>query len=47
MSVYVGNLSCNVKENELRRVFEKYGTVTKVQVPISQKTGKNKGFAVV
>jgi RNA recognition motif-containing protein len=47
MSVYVSNLSCNVEEEDLRRVFEKYGTVIKVQVPISKKTGSNKGFGVV
>ncbi|ARV62177.1 RNA-binding protein [Nostocales cyanobacterium HT-58-2] len=47
MSVYVGNISYEVEENDLRKIFEEYGTVKKVHVPTSQKTGKNRGFAVV
>ncbi|NJM71504.1 MAG: RNA-binding protein [Scytonema sp. RU_4_4] len=47
MSIYVGNLSYKVEENDLKRVFSKYGVVKQVQVSINQKTGEKKGFAVV
>ncbi len=47
MSIYVGNLSDEVEEDDLKRVFLEYGTVKQVQVPTNQKTGKNRGFAVV
>ncbi|MBF2009073.1 RNA recognition motif domain-containing protein [Chlorogloeopsis fritschii PCC 9212] len=47
MSIYISNISYEVEEDDLKRIFEEYGTVKKVQVPTSKKTGKNKGFAVV
>jgi len=47
MSIYIENLSHEVKEDDLKRIFLDYGTVKQVQVPTNQKTGKNRGFAVV
>ncbi|MBV9388462.1 MAG: RNA-binding protein [Chroococcidiopsidaceae cyanobacterium CP_BM_ER_R8_30] len=47
MSVYVGNLSNEAEADNLKRIFLEYGTVKQVQVPRDQKTGKNRGFAVV
>ncbi|MBD2497335.1 RNA-binding protein [Nostoc sp. FACHB-280] len=47
MSVYVGNLSDEVKADDLKRIFLEYGIVKQVHVPTNQKTGNNRGFAVV
>ena len=32
MNMYVGNLSYNVKESDLRQVMEEYGTVESVKI---------------
>jgi RNA recognition motif-containing protein len=47
MSIYVGNLSYEVKEDDLRHVFAEYGTVKNVQLPIDRETGRVRGFAFV
>jgi RNA recognition motif-containing protein len=47
MSIYVGNLSYDVKEDDLRQVFSEYGTVKNVQLPIDRETGRVRGFAFV
>jgi RNA recognition motif-containing protein len=47
MSIYVGNLSYEVKEDDLRHVFSEYGTVKNVQLPIDRETGRMRGFAFV
>jgi len=45
--LYVGNLSYKTNENDLRRVFEKYGEVGQVSVITDRATGRSKGFAFV
>lgn len=47
MSIYVGNLSYDVTENDLNGVFAEYGTVKRVQIPTDRETGKVRGFAFV
>ncbi|MFN6558670.1 MAG: RNA recognition motif domain-containing protein [Nostoc sp. ChiSLP01] len=47
MSIYVGNLSYEVKEDDLRQVFSEYGTVKEVQLPIDRETGRVRGFGFV
>ncbi|NWF58034.1 MAG: RNA-binding protein [Fischerella sp.] len=47
MSIYVGNLSYEVEEYDLKQIFSKYGSVKKIQVSTNNKTGEKKGFAVV
>jgi RNA recognition motif-containing protein len=47
MSVYIGNLSHEVEDNDIRQVFLKYGSVKQILVSTNQKTGKKRGFAVV
>ncbi len=47
MSVYVGNLSYEVKEQDLKEIFAEYGTVNRVQLPTDRETGKVRGFAFV
>jgi RNA recognition motif-containing protein len=45
MSVYVTNLSGEIKEKELQQIFSKYGDVKTVQLSMNQETGKPRGFA--
>ena len=47
MSVYVGNLSYEVTEDDLRQVVAEYGSVNRVQLPTDRETGRMRGFAFV
>ncbi|MBD2413614.1 MAG: RNA-binding protein [Desmonostoc geniculatum HA4340-LM1] len=47
MSIYVGNLSYEVREEDLKQVFSEYGTVKDVQLPIDRETGRVRGFGFV
>ena len=47
MNMYIGNLSYNVKESDLRDVMEEYGTVDSVKLITDRETRKSKGFAFV
>lgn len=47
MSIYVGNLSYDVTEDDLKTTFAEYGSVKRVQVPTDRDTGRVRGFAFV
>ncbi len=47
MSLYVGNLSYDVKEDDLNQAFAAHGTVKRVQLPTDRETGRMRGFAFV
>ena len=47
MKIYVGNLSWNADENELRDAFAAHGEVLSVQVITDRETGRSRGFAFV
>lgn len=47
MNIYIGNLSYQVKEDELQKVFEEYGTVVSAKIIMDKFSGKSKGFAFV
>ena len=47
MPIYVGNISYDVTELDLKEVFADYGIVTKVKLPTDRETGKPRGFAFV
>ncbi|MBK1986136.1 RNA-binding protein [Sphaerospermopsis aphanizomenoides BCCUSP55] len=47
MSIYVGNLSYQVTEEDLKQTFAEYGTVARVQLPTDRETGRPRGFAFV
>ena len=47
MSVYVGNLSYEVTQEDITEVFTEYGTVKRVQLPTDRDTGRVRGFAFV
>jgi RNA recognition motif-containing protein len=47
MSIYVGNLSYDVTQDDVSQVFAEYGTVVRVHLPTDRETGKMRGFAFV
>ena len=47
MSIYVGNLSYDVTQEDLNAVFAEYGSVKRVQLPSDRETGRLRGFAFV
>lgn len=47
MSIYVGNLSYQVTQEDILAVFSEYGTVKQVQVPTDRETGRPRGFCFV
>lgn len=47
MSIYVGNLSYDVTEEDLTTVFAEYGSVKRVQLPTDRETGRMRGFGFV
>jgi RNA recognition motif-containing protein len=47
MSIYVGNLSFEVTQDDLTSTFAEYGTVKLVKLPTDRKTGRMRGFAFV
>lgn len=47
MSVYVGNLSYDVTRADIERVFEEYGKVRRVSLPMDRETDRPRGFAFV
>ena len=47
MSIYVGNLSYDVTQEDLNHVFAEYGSVKRVQLPSDRETGRLRGFGFV
>lgn len=47
MSIYVGNLSYDVTQDDLRTVFADYGNVKRVYLPTDPETGRMRGFGFV
>ncbi|MGB3237999.1 MAG: RNA-binding protein [Geitlerinemataceae cyanobacterium] len=47
MSIYVGNLSYEVTQDDLSEIFKEYGTVKRVQLPTDRETGRPRGFGFV
>lgn len=47
MSIYVGNLSYKVTQEDLSAVFAEYGEVKRVQLPTDRETGRPRGFGFV
>lgn len=45
--IYVGNISFDTVESDLRAAFQEHGTVTKISMPLNRETGKSRGFAFV
>jgi RNA recognition motif-containing protein len=47
MNIYVGNLSAEVTEDELRQEFIAFGQVTSVSIIKDKYSGRSRGFAFV
>ena len=45
--IYVGNLSFNTKDAELRQMFQAFGTVDSVKIITDRDSGVSKGFGFV
>ena len=46
-NIFVGNLSFNTSEDELRQIFETYGQVERVSILTDRETGRSRGFGFV
>jgi len=46
-NIFVGNLSFQTTESDLRTAFEAYGTVDRVSIMTDRDTGRSRGFAFV
>jgi len=47
MNIYVGNLSYETTEDDLRQAFESYGEVSSVNIVKDKFSGKSRGFGFV
>ena len=47
IEIYVGNLSYDLTEDQLRKEFEAYGTVNSARIITNRYNGKSKGFGFV
>ena len=47
MKLYVGNMSFDTEESDLRKAFEEHGTVDSVAIITDRDTGRSKGFGFV
>jgi cold-inducible RNA-binding protein len=47
MKLYVGNLSFETTENDLRDLFSQHGKVTDVAILMDRSTGQSRGFGFV
>ncbi|HYD00281.1 MAG TPA: RNA-binding protein [Phycisphaerales bacterium] len=45
--LYVGNLSFNTSESELREMFTQYGEVSSASLVMDRETGRPRGFGFV
>jgi len=46
-NIYVGNLSFNATEEDIRQAFAEYGEVSSVNIIQDRETGRSRGFAFV
>ena len=47
MNIYVANLSYKIQDEDLKSIFQEYGTVESVKVIKDHETGRSRGFAFV
>ncbi len=46
-NIFVGNLSFNTSEDDLRQAFQAYGQVDRVSILTDRDTGRSRGFGFV
>ena len=47
MNIYIGNLSYDMSEEDLRSSFEDHGTVDSAKIIMDRESGRSKGFGFV
>ena len=47
MNIYVSNLSFHTSEEDLKDLFEKYGTVNSAKIIMDRETNRSRGFAFI
>lgn len=47
MKLFVSNLPFDTSEEELREVFERFGSVASVKIVLDRDTGRSRGFGFV
>jgi RNA recognition motif-containing protein len=47
MNIYIGNMSFDTTEDQLRQTFEGYGEISTVKVITDRDSGQSKGFGFV
>jgi len=47
MNIYVGSLSLDVNDDDLKQAFEAYGQVESVKIIKDKYTGESRGFAFI
>jgi RNA recognition motif-containing protein len=46
-NIFVGNMSFQTTEDDLRALFQSFGEITRVNIPTDRDTGRARGFAFV
>ncbi|HNF38439.1 MAG TPA: RNA-binding protein, partial [Chitinophagaceae bacterium] len=47
MNIYAGNLSWNLKDQDLQNLFAEHGEVSSAKIVTDKFTGRSKGFGFV
>jgi len=47
MNMYVANLNFRLTDDDLRKLFAQFGTVTSAKVIVDRETGRSRGFGFV
>ena len=47
MNIFIGSLHFGLTEDELREIFEQYGTVDSAKIITDKYTGRSKGFGFI
>ncbi len=47
MTIFIGNLSWETEEQDLKDLFNTYGKVTKCTIPLERDSGRKRGFGFV
>lgn len=47
MNMYVSNLSFHTSDDDLKKLFEEFGTVSSAKVIADRETGRSRGFGFV
>ena len=47
MTIYVGNISYSLGEDDIRKIFEVMGKVDSVKLILDKRTGRSKGYCFI